>query len=1022
MRKLLIFLCATFALFGRVTAQQARTVTGTVLDASGAPIAGASVVVKGTGEGTATAVDGSFSLHVADDAKTLVISAVNFAPLEINITAKTKLGPVNLQPGGKNLSEVVVVAYGTQRKTNLTGSVSTVAGAAVADKPFTSVDKELQGDVAGVQVSSTSGQPGSATDIRIRGVGSIAASASPLWVIDGVIAQTGDLSINTTTANPLSTLNPDDIESISVLKDAASTAPYGSRAANGVIIVTTKKGKAGATRINLVGEFGQNSRAFNPSNKPENVTQLQTTTRQALINNPPFLAQFGLTDDNAGADEFINLGFGYPKNYLSTNTDWFKVVSQNGAQSQVNVSLSGGNDKTTVYASGGYFDQKGISIASDFQRFSGALSVTHKASDRFTLTATLNGSNTAQHTPTNGGTFANPVLASYFLLPWYTPKNPDGSLRYGSSDTLFEFLQSGGIFNPLAIAQLNTNLAQQTALRGSATGELKILEGLKFTSRFSAEYLGVQEDQYRSGFYGDGFADGGDAQSSYTRNFNYTWDNFVDWKQKTNKDGDMYLDLKAGIEAFDGKNYNLTAAGHTFPASQQLKWLASTSTPTVATALPAEQATFSEFAIGDYNIKDRYILSASIRRDESSVFGADKRWGTFYSVGGSWNVNEEEFMKQQNLVSLLKLRASYGQTGNSLGFGFYTAIPQYGTGFNYQGQPGIAPSNVGNPNLTWEKNNSANVGLDFGLWRDRLYGTVDYYHRETVGLLTAVPFSYTTGFSSQNENIGNVVNQGIEITVGGRPVVTHDFVWSISFNISHNSNKVKSLYQNKSIAVGEYNYTVGHDLQEYYLQQWAGVNSQTGAAQWLVGGANKSQITNNYDSAGLSLNKQADPKVYGGLTNTFTYKWFTLDIQFTYNFGNSVFDNWFNYLNSDGQYAGIFNQMSRQTTAWQKPGDKTDVPQVIFGDPSNSNAPSTRWLYSGNYIRLRNLQLSYNMPSSITKKMHLANLSLYFRGTNLLTFATDKWIPFDPEAGVNSTANLEVVIPKTVAGGIRVGF
>jgi TonB-linked SusC/RagA family outer membrane protein len=1022
MRKLLLFLCVALTLYGSATAQGARAITGTILDATGSPIAGASVTIKGTNIGTSTNADGSFSLHTTEEAKVLLITAVNFAPLEVKINGKSSIGTVNMQLANKDLSEVVVVAYGTQRKTNMTGSVATISGNVVADKPFTSVDKELQGDVAGVQVSSTSGAPGSATDIRIRGIGSITASAAPLWVIDGVIAQTGDLTVNTVSANPLSTINPDDIESISVLKDAASTAPYGSRGANGVIIVTTKKGKAGATRFSATGEFGGNSRAFNPSNKPENSLQLQTTLRQALINNPPFLGQYGITDDQAGADEFINLGFGYPTDYTKTNTDWFKVVSQNGAQSQVNLSMSGGNDKTTVYASGGLFDQKGISISSDFHRFNGAIAVTHKASDRFTLSASLNGSNTSQNTPANGGAFANPVLASYFLLPWYTPRNPNGSLRYGNSDTLGEFPTGGGIFNPLAESSLNFNLAQQTALRGNATGELKILQGLKLTSRFSAEYLSVQEDQYRNGFYGDGIADGGDASSNYTRNFNYTWDNFVDWKQKTNEDGSMYFDLKGGLEAFDSKYYTLQADGHSFPATTTLKYLNSTSTPTTAFVLPQEQATFSEFAIADYNIKDRYVLSASFRRDESSVFGADKRWGTFYSVGGSWNINEENFMKQQDLFNLLKLRASYGQTGNSLGFGYYTSIPQYGAGNNYEGQPGIAPSNVGDAELTWEKNNSANVGLDFGLLKDRLNGTIEYYHRETIGLLSAVPFSYTSGFSSQNENIGNVVNQGLEFTISGRPVVTHDFSWNIAFNIAHNTNKVKSLFENKSIASGEFNYTVGHDLQEYYLQQWAGVNSQTGQAQWLVGGNDKSQLTGNYDSAGLTLNKHADPSVYGGLTNTFTYKGFTLDVQFTYNFGNSIFDNWFNYLNSDGQYTGIFNQMNHQLKAWQKPGDKTDIPQVVFGDPSGSNLPSTRWLYSGNYIRLRNLQFSYNLPSSAIKMAHLASLSIYIRGTNLLTFATDKWLPFDPESGINSTANLEVVIPKTIAAGIHVGF
>jgi TonB-linked SusC/RagA family outer membrane protein len=1024
MRKISLFLSFLVLLIGQLAAQ-GRVVTGTVTDAGGAPVAGASVTIKGSNRGTSTGTDGSFSLSVISEDKALVISAVNLATLEINIQNKTNLGTINLQANTKSLEQVVVVAYGTQKKTNVTGAITTVSGSQVADKPFTSVDKALQGNVAGLQASSTSGAPGSATDIRIRGIGSINASASPLWVIDGVISTTGDLTINTTTANVLSTLNPDDIESITVLKDAISTAPYGSRGANGVILVTTKKGKAGKTHINLTAELGQNSRAYSPSNKPMTTLQYQTILRESLINP-------GYANTNAQADALITDPnfLAFPANWTTLNTNWFDVVSQKGNQSQVNLSLSGGTDKTQVYASAGYFNQKGISIASDFQRFNGALSITHKASDRFTLSANINGSNTSQHTPSNGGTFANPVLASFFLMPWETPRNPDGSYRYGNNDNLGEFPLNGGIFNPLVEAAWNTNQAQQTAIRGNGTGEFKILDNLKLTSRFAAEYLAVQEDQYRNPFYGDGHANGGDASSNYTRVFDYTWSNFADWKQKLNADGDIYFDLKAGIEAYDNKFYTIEAAGHSFPQTMALKYLANTSTPTQAYAVPREQATFSEFAIGDINYKDRYVIAGSVRRDESSVFGLDHRWGTFYSVGATWNINEEAFMKDQDLFSLLKLRASYGQTGNTNGFGQYTSLATYGSSYsyggstyggNYNGQPGIVPNNVGDSALTWEKNKSSNIGLDFGLLKNRIEGTVEYYHRSTDGLLSAVPFSYTSGFSSQNENIGTVVNKGIEVTLTGRPVVTHDFSWTISFNIAHNINRVTALYEGRPIPNGTFEYTIGHDLQEYYLQQWAGVNTQDGQAQWYTDGTKKA-TTESYDSAGLSLNHSAAPKIYGGLSNTFTYKGFTLDLQFNYNFGNYIFDNWYNYLNSDGQLLGGFNQMSDQLNSWKKPGDKADVPQIIIGNASNSNAPSTRWLYKGDYIRLRNLQFSYTLPSELMSKAHIGSLSIYIRGTNLLTFGTDKHLPYDPESGINSQANLEVLIPKTVTGGIRIGF
>jgi TonB-linked SusC/RagA family outer membrane protein len=1012
MRRFFLFLWSFVLLIGQVSAQN-HTISGTVLDANGVPVVGASIALKGSNRGTSTDNNGSFMLTVPDNARTLVISAVNFASLEVGIAGKTTIGSVSLQVANRSLSEVVVVAYGTQNKTNVTGSVTTINGNVVADKPFTSVDKALQGAVPGMLVSSASGAPGSATDIVIRGIGSINANSSPLWVIDGAIITTSDLTVNTTTANPLSAMNPDDIDNISVLKDAASTAPYGSRAGNGVVLVTTRRGRPGLTHFTVTGEFGQNSRAYTPSNVPENSLGLQTTLSQALIN-------AGIAT-SANVDQTIIQGLGYPANYTSTNTNWFDAVSQKGGQSQVTMSMSGGNDKTTIYASAGYFDQKGISIASDFQRFTGALAITHKATDRFTLSANINGSNTSQHTPLNSGAYANPVLASFFLLPWYTPRLPNGQYRWGANDSLGEFPVAATIYNPLLQAAWNNNQAQQTALRGSTAGELKILDNLKFTSRFAGEYVAVQEDQYWNPFYGDGYQQGGFASSNYARVFDYTWSNFADLQQKLNAEGDEYFDVKAGIEAYDFKLYSLNATGHGFPQTLDVKYLANAANPTQASALPTEQTTFSYFGIADFNYKDRYVVSGSVRRDESSVFGADHRWGTFYSVGASWNISEEAFMKQQKIFDLLKLRASYGQTGNTNGFGFYTALPTYGSS-NYSGQAGLAPSNVGDSALTWEKNQSLDLGLDFAVLKDRVDGTVEYYHRTTNDLLSPIPFSFTTGFGSQNENVGSLVNKGFELLINARPVVTPLFKWEIQFNISHNTNRVTALYKGTSIPSGQFQYTVGHDLQEYYLPIWAGVNSQTGAAQWYTDASRKT-LTNTYNDATYVLdNLSAAPKVFGGLDNTFTLGPWMLDFQFDYQFGNYIFDSWFNYLNSDGLYTGGLNQLSRQLTAWQKPGDKTDVPQIVYGDPSQSSQPSTRYLYKGDYIRLRNLQFSYNVSPTLLKKLKLEKLSIYIRGTNLATWGVDKNLPYDPESGINSQANLEVLIPKTIAGGIKIGF
>ena len=424
-----------------------------------------------------------------------------------------------------------------------------VGSAQLADKPFTSVDKMLQGSVPGLQAVSTSGAPGSSTDIRIRGIGSVRASASPLWVIDGVISATNDVSVNTTTA---------------------ANAIYGSRAANGVILVTTKKGKAGKTRLSVVSEFGQNSDAYHPSNKPTNSQQSQTLLRQAVIN-------ANEAPDIPGADAFLTSpsGFGLPSNYATTYTNWHDEVARKGNQAQLNASLSGGNDKTQFYASTGFFKQDGTTIVTDFKRYNGALSINYKASERFNFSATLSGSSAIQHTPANGGLFANPVGAYFFLPSWFTPYNDDGSFRY--NDALGEFPLGGGSgWNPVILAAWDKNTYTQTTFKGNVSCEAKILENLKFTSRYSAEYFDISEDQYQNPFYGDAAASGGTATSDYSRVFNYTWSNFADFKQALNSDNDFYFDLKLGYEAQQYKLYTLQAAGNVFPQTLALKWLAST--------------------------------------------------------------------------------------------------------------------------------------------------------------------------------------------------------------------------------------------------------------------------------------------------------------------------------------------------------------------------------------------------------------------------------------------------------------
>ena len=1014
MRRFLLAMLGMLAICSQLLAQN-RTISGRVTDEHGNTVPNATVSIKGTTLGTSTLNDGTFTISVPPSARTLVVTSVGLGDAEVTLNRSGNYNVV-LSTTAKNLQEVVVVGYGTQRRTNVTGSVATVKAGDVENKPFTSVDKALQGTVAGLQSTSVSGAPGAATDIRIRGLGSITASNQPLWVIDGVIATTGDLTQNTTTANILSTLNPDDIESITVLKDAASASIYGSRASNGVIIVTTKKGRGGKTNVNFSTELGSNKIAYkNDKNRPMTTSEYQTVLEQALIN-------AGYASDNASADAIITdpvNGFGLdPK----TNTNWYNLVTHTGTQQQYNLSLNGGNDKTQFYASGGYFKQLGTTIATDFERYNGDLSITHKATDRLTFSATINGAATKQHTPNNGGAFANPVLASYFLLPWYSPYNSDGSFKY--NDAGGQFPVNGGIFNPLIQAAWNKNTSNQEAFRGNAMAEYRILDNLKLTSRFSSELLEVSEDSYRNPFYGDGYAAGGDAFSAYRRTFDYTWSSFADWRQRINHADDIYFDLKAGYEVQETKNYFLQAGGQGFPGTLLLTYLASAATPTTAYAIPTNETTLSMFSAGDINFKNRYVISASFRRDGSSVFGTNHRFGNFYSVGGSWNINEENFFKDLSAFSLLKARASYGLNGNS-NFSYYTALPTYRYDANYTGQPGSEQNNIGNSNLTWEKNGIFDVGIDFGILKNRITGTVDYYNRKTTDLILPVPLSLTSGFSVQNQNVGSMVNKGYEISLSGKPVASKSFSWDISFNISHNQNRVTELYKGSPVPFGTpsalFNATVGHDAQAFYTRIWAGVNPANGDPLWYTDGT-RTKTTNSYSAAKLALVGQADPTYFGALTNTFSYKGVSLSIQFYYNYGNEIYDIFDSYLNSDGIYYGAFNQMSSQLTAWKKPGDVTNVPKIIYGGNKNSYRGSSRYLYNGDYIRLRDLELSYLLPKSVIKRLHMSNLTVYARGTNLWTWVKDKRLPFDPEAGANGQSEFDVYIPKSITGGIKIGF
>ncbi|NBA86972.1 SusC/RagA family TonB-linked outer membrane protein [Emticicia sp. CRIBPO] len=986
---------------------QVKSITGKVTSSvDGSPLPGVSVSVKGTSRGTTTDVNGSYKFDGVESKNTLVFSFIGFVTKELAVGSQTVIN-LQLDESAQELAEAIVIGYGTTSPIKKTGSISTVKGEEIENTPFTSVDKALQGRIAGLQSTGGSGQPGSVQNIRIRGIGSMTAGSDPLYVVDGVPINSGDLTRNTTTANALAGLNPNDIESISVLKDAASSSIYGSRAANGVILITTKKGKSGKTQFRFDTEVGASSVGYlSDANRPLNTAEWRELTAEGLVNSKQaadLTAALALVDQNFRTNTGVD-------------TDWLKEVTRTGSQQQYNLSASGGNEKTQFYLSGGYFKQQGTVLESQFDRYTGNVNLSNKATDKLTFKTNLMISATGQKGPGTGGLFANPVLATYFLLPSYAVKNADGTPNITGPD-----FPAGGLYNPVAIAKMDKR--KTTGLKGLATvaAEYQLLKDLKLSTKVGIDYNNYEEDVYNNPFYGDGRNDAGRSSRLYTRYFNWVWTNLAEYVWDVKDDDDYVLNVTAGYEAQKSMQFFQNSVAYGLPGNLNITVPSAGSVYNSAIGSNSDYTFASALAIANFSVKNKYIASGSFRRDGSSRFGINNRFGNFWSVGGAWNIDKEEFLKELTWLNALKLRASYGVNGNAA-IGNYDWQPTYayGAAYNYLGSTGSGPDAVGNINLTWETNKPFDIGVDASLFNKRLNVTLEWYKRLTTNLLLNEPLSRTSGFTSFKNNVGSLENKGVEVTLTGTPLEIGDFTWEASFNISLNKNKILSLVNDADQVDGAFIRRVGKDYQSFWVREWAGVNPQTGAPQWYVEGSN-GEITETYNSAKQVIHGSATPKAFGSFGSTFSFKGLSLDFLFYYNFGNMVRDAWANYTQSDG-YNSTFNRVASQLARWQKPGDITNVPKYVYGGASASNSFSSRYLYEGDFIRLRDISLGYTIPSKWVSKAKLSNVKLYVRGSNIWTWVKDKNLPYDPETAINSSTNLDIYIPKTVTGGLQIGF
>ena len=997
MRKFVAILLGAILVVTQVAAQN-KTIKGRVTEDGKKPLSNASIIVKGTTVAAKTNDEGYYSITIPANGRVLKFSSLNFEDQEVNIGSKSEINVI-LVNTVSDLQQVIVTGYGTTKKATNTGSIATVKASEIENLPFSSVDRALQGKVAGLQSVATSGQPGASQAILIRGASSISASNAPLWVVDGVPINAGDASRLQTTGNLLSTLNPNDIESISVLKDAASQSIYGSRAANGVIVITTKKGKSGKTKFRFDTELGNSDVAYvNEKYKPLDANEYINLTREGLVNAGASAAQTTSILNSLGQGNGINF-------------NWFDNIMRVGQQKQYNFSAEGGNDKTTFFLSGGNFVQDGTSINSQLRRNNVNFRITNKATDKLTIGLNVNAGNVSQRAPLNGGAFGNPLLSTYFLLPTYSAYKPDGTYNY---------ILNGGLHNTVALSEMDKRFLRQSSIRGSVNGEYKILDNLKFRSVYGIDYNALEEDQYNNPLHGDGLASNGRAFSYYTRYFNYVWTNTLDLQQNITRNGDLSSSTQIGYEAQKSAGYFSTLQAQQFPPSLSLTYPASGASPTTASATISDYTFESQFASTNLNYKNRFVLSGSFRRDGSSRFSAKNRYGNFWALGATWNIDREDFMANNKIFDQLKLRGSYGVNGNA-GIGNYDAPALYGFGFNYNQLPGSAPTNVGDENLTWELNKPMNIGLDFSVLKNRVNVTVDYYIRKSENLLLSVPLSNTSGFGSATRNIGSMENKGLELSLNIIPVQTKDLRWDVDFNFSNNKNTITSLPNKADILSGNFIIREGQSLNTFFLREWAGVDRSTGDPQWYT--TDKHQASSNiYPGASARiLAGQALPKFFGSLTNALTYKGFNLSAQLYYNFGNQVFDTWRGYYLGSG-FGASFNKVKRQLDAWKNPGDITDVPKYVYNGNKNFNAGSTYNLNDGSFVRVRDIQFGYTLPKAYAEKLKIGNANFYVRGTNLFTWVKDKNLPFDPEQGTSSATNLNVFIPKTVTVGLSLAF
>jgi len=1017
MKKILLFFTLLLITGFLVNAQTVQ-ITGTVTSSEdGLGIPGVTVSVPGTTVGTLTDLDGRYSLNVPEGSNVLAFSYVGMKRMEVDITGRTVVNVV-MEPDVVVMGEVVVLGYATRGKNEITGSTVQVTGDDLRNIPVVTVDQALQGKVAGVTISTTSGTPGATQDIRIRGVGSITGSNDPLIIIDGapVVNDNFAGSSAQSSLSALASINNNDIESITVLKDASATAAYGARGSNGVIVITTKRGKQGKTNFDLTASSGFQNNAVK-GRVPLTGTQRRELFLESIYNT--YGAANGFDKD--GAYDFMvanGLDYGDLQNWDGVEDPWSDAMTKKNAPvTNISLSATGGDENSNFYASLGYNKTDATVIVSDFQRITGTFNYSRKLAKTVNFNINENVSNTFQNAYLEQAAyFANPNLSKYFLSPWYHTRLDDGTPN----------LDIGGLFNPLYLSKNDIHTNDMTRALTSSSLEWTIIKDLKFRTFISLDYNLTNYKSYQNRIHGDSAGENGSSEASTERNFNYVFQNSLDYTLRL---GDHNIALKALVEYQKNSRWYLYGYGENFPADG-LTNIASAGANFDASSNFTDWSNLSYLGMANYNYKGKYIADFTFRREGSSRFAPDLRFGNFWSAGAAWNINEEAFLKGVQVISNLRLRASYGLSGSSgVGLNAYQALLAYDA--DYADMGAIYPSQYGNNNLTWEKNNTLDVGTDFGLFKDRITGSLAYFYKKTFDLLQNVPITRTSGHSSITQNVGTVENKGFEATLDVLIVNRPDLKWSVSGNLATVHNEVLELAKDAAgedidITSGQRKTAVGHPIYGWYQRKWAGVDPDTGRPMWYLNSKDGATTFNYYDPD-LTLDWQggsALPTLTAGLSTHLEFMGAYLDLNFFYSGGNKVFEDWSFYTHHSGVYTLLYyNGVEELMNRWQEPGDVTDEPLVLYSSTANNaSRQSTRFLYDGDYIRLKDLVLGYSLPASIEQKIGFTDINIFVRGTNIWTWVKDKGLKYDPEVRADGYTRLTTPPVKSVVFGVNLKF